>query len=180
MTEDLSAQIKNYALYLPAVPTPYMEYVVKRDPKAPRKVRPADLNFLNSRSKLWTYKYCLASAGHLAYSNKSNAITQRDPKSSWVLGDSGGYQVGTGALPEMKGWSAHARKTTEISRLWRKSKTKINHEILRWLDANCDYAMTLDMPLWVKGNKFKKTPFHNFSVEQLTAGEYRSGRKLLV
>jgi hypothetical protein len=169
MTEDLSAQIKNYALYLPAVPTPFMEYVVtKRDPKAPRIARPIDLNFLNSHSKLWTYKYCLASAGHLAYSKKSNAITQRDPKSSWILGDSGGYQVGTGALPEMKKWSANVRKTAEISRLWQKAKTKINYDILRWLDANCDYAMTLDMPLWVKGDQFKETPFHNFSVKQLT------------
>ena len=135
MTENLSAKINNYALYLPAVPTAFMEYVVKRDLNAPRNVRPLDLNFFNSRSKLWTYKYCLASAGHLAYSKKSNAITQRDPKSSFVLGDSGGYQVGTGALPDMKRWSAHARKTDEVSKLWYKSRIKITSDILRWLFA---------------------------------------------
>ena len=168
MTENLSAEIDNYALYLPAVPTSYMEYVVKRDPNAPRKMRPVDLNFLNKRSKLWTYKYCLASAGHLAYSRKSNAITQRDPNSSFILGDSGGYQIGTGALPDMKGWSAHARKPDDVSRLWQKSRLKITSDILRWLDAHCNYAMTLDMPLWVKGDQFKKAPFHNFSIEQLT------------
>lgn len=167
MTENLSAEIKNYALYLPATAPSYVEYAVaKRDPNAPRKVRPVDLNFLSSRSKLWTYQWCLASAGHLAYSNKANAITQRDPKSSWVMGDSGGYQVGTGALRDTKGWSAHARKPDQIVRLWQKSR--ITSDILRWLDAHCDYAMTLDMPLWVKSIKQKSSPFHYCSVEQLT------------
>ena len=167
MTENLSAKIKNYALYLPAVSQTYAEYVIqKRDTTAPRNVRPLDLNFLNSRSKLWTYKWCLASAGDLAYSDRSNAITRRDPKSSWILGDSGGYQIGTGALRDTKGWSDFARKPDEIVRRWQKSK--ITHDILRWLDAHCDYAMTLDMPLWVKSSARKKSPFHYCSVEQLT------------
>ena len=167
MTEDLSAKIKNYALYLPAVSQSYVEYTIeKKDATAPRNLRPVDLNFLNSRSKLWTYKWCLASAGDLAYSDKSNAITQRDPKSSWVMGDSGGYQVGTGALRDTKGWSAFARKPDQIVRRWQKSR--ITDDILRWLDAHCDYAMTLDMPLWVKSPARKKSPFHYCSVEQLT------------
>ena len=167
MTENLSARIRNYALYLPAVPANYMEYTIeKRDVTAPQKLRAVDLNFLNPRSKLWTYKWCLASAGELAYSKKSNSITQRDPKSSWILGDSGGYQVGTGALRDTKGWSDFARKPDQIVQRWRKSR--ITHDILRWLDAHCDYAMTLDMPLWVKSTARKKSPFHYCSVEQLT------------
>ena len=167
MTENLSAQVRNYALYLPALSQSYVEYVITRkDVKAPRNVRPSDLNFLNSRSKLWTYKWCLASAGNLAYSDKSNAITRRSPKSSFVMGDSGGYQVATGALPDTKGWADKARDTNRITTLWRKSGVKF--DILRWLDANCDYAMTLDMPLWVKLGKYKQSPFHHCSIQQLT------------
>jgi hypothetical protein len=37
------------------------------------------------------------------------------------------------------------------------------------MEANCDYAMTLDMPLWVRQSKWRASPFHHCSVEQLTA-----------
>ena len=67
------------------------------------------------------------------------------PKTSFVMGDSGGYQVGTGALPDIKGWAKHAKDPTTISTLWRSSRVK--EDILRRLDSHCDYAMTLDMPL---------------------------------
>ena len=163
----MTALLDNYAIYLPALDEHYCEYVVGgSDPFVPSNVRPADLNFLNSSSKLWTYRWCLASAGSLAYSDKTNAITQRDPKSSWILGDSGGYQVATGALRETNGWAAFSRETDVIAGLWRKSNVKAR--VLNWLDAHCDYAMTLDMPLWVKLPKFAGSPFHHCSVGLLT------------
>ncbi len=75
----MTAQCDNHALYLPALGQSYCEYVVGSSHKSmPSCVRRADLNFLNPNSKLWTYKWCLASAGYLAYSDKTNAITQRN------------------------------------------------------------------------------------------------------
>jgi hypothetical protein len=167
MTENLTMQLDNYALYLPALGQSYCEFVVgKRDKSTPSSVRRVDLNFRNANSKLWTYKWCLASAGYLAYSDKTNAISQRSPKSSWVLGDSGGYQVATGALRAANGWAAFAQNPDTITALWRDSDVK--GRILNWLDAHCDCAMTLDIPLWVKLPKYDTSPFHHCSTGLLT------------
>jgi hypothetical protein len=168
MAENLTPMFDGYATYLPAVGQSYCEYVVcTNDRRKPSSVRQADLNFLNARSRLWTYRWCLASAGHLAYATKTNAISQRNPESSWVLGDSGGYQVATGALRETNGWAEFARSPDAIARLWRDSDD-VKTRILNWLDVHCDYAMTLDMPLWVKLPKYSGRPFHHCSVELLT------------
>lgn len=163
----MTAQLEDYAVYLPALAQSYCEYVVGgADKPLPAGVRRTDLNFLDQNNRLWTYKWCLGSAGCLAYSDKPSAITQRNPSSSWVAGDSGGYQVGTGALKELDGWSSLSRETDVIARLWRDSDVKAR--LLNWLDAHCDYAMTLDMPLWVRLPRHKELPFHHCSVELLT------------
>src|SRR4051794_6255545 len=94
---DLNAPIENHALYLPAV-QPWFAELVLKDPTRELPVTPRDLNFQNAKSSLWTYRYCLANAMTLDR-RRPNSITQRDPASSWVLGDSGGYQVGSGKGP---------------------------------------------------------------------------------
>jgi hypothetical protein len=165
MTVNLSSRIDNYAIYLPALNQTQVEFVVG-EPTPPYRVRPVDLNFLDGRSKLWTYKWCLGSAGHFAYTRKPDAITQRDPEWSWVMGDSGGYQVGTGTLKDLRGWQAHARDPLVIAQLWRRSL--VTEPILRWLDLHCDCAMTVDIPLWVRMPKFKNSPFHHCGLEILT------------
>ena len=38
---------------------------------------------------------------------------------------------------------------------------------MQWLEANSDYAMTIDMPLWAKFESNSKTPFHKCSVQEL-------------
>jgi hypothetical protein len=163
MSERLTDQVNNYAIYLPAISQAYSAYVIKEDKEAPGSVRAADLDFLNGDSSLWTYKWCLASAGTFAYSTRPNSVTRRSSKSSLVIGDSGGYQVATGALRGMKGWDRHPDRICE---LW--TQSQIRADMLRWLDLHCDYAMTLDIPLWLKSEQFAHTPFHNRSVEELT------------
>lgn len=54
----------------------------------------------------------------------------------------------------------------EVTALWRTDTYK--ERLLRWFELNCDYAMTLDMPLWVKVPKYADSPFHKCSVELLT------------
>ena len=87
-------------------------------------------------------------------------ISHRQP-GSWVLGDSGGFQIGTGALTGFE-----APTADEVAALWRRSSYR--EDILRWFELNCDYAMTLDMPLWVTLAKYAESPFHKCSVELLT------------
>jgi hypothetical protein len=163
MSECLTDQIDNYAIYLPAISPAYSAYVVQQDKQAPRNVCPADLDFQNASSSLWTYKWCLASAGTFAYTGRPNSITSRNPNSSIVVGDSGGYQVATGALRGMKGWERHPDRICE---LW--THSEIRADMLRWLDLHCDYAMTLDVPLWLKSEQFAGTPFYKCTVEQIT------------
>ena len=168
MSENLTRQVKNYAIYLPALTPTYCEYVIKlSDAGLPASLKPRHLNFFNRSSPLWHYKWCLASAGHFAYSGASNAITRRKPKSTVVVGDTGGYQIGSGALKEIRDWSRHRKKSDHILKLW--SDSGIRHTLLHWTEANCDYAMTLDMPPWARENKWRASPFHYCSVEQLTA-----------
>jgi hypothetical protein len=108
----------------------------------------------------------MASAGHLAFTKKPNAITQRHPSSSHIIGDSAGYQIGTGALTEIKSWARHAREPELIAKLWREST--VLDKILRWLELHCDVATTVDMPLWARLQKSGKSPFQGCSVELLT------------
>ncbi len=164
--ENLTAEIDNYALYLPAVPFSYIRYVVGTPESTACPILPADLNFLNGLGCLWSYRWCLGSAGALAYANGGTAITQRDPATSWVMGDSGGFQVATGALKETKPWKAYARDPKRIAQLW--GRSRIARHLLRWLEQHCDYATTLDMPLWVKSGRYRSSPFHYCSLGSLT------------
>src|SRR5262249_28163414 len=149
--ETIVTEGKNFALYLPALPANYCEYVVKaRDRTGFTAFRPRDLNFLAPRQKLWRYPFCLASAGSLAFGGKSNAITQRDPKKSWVMGDSGGYQIATGAVKGAEEWRRFAKKPAVIAQMW--GNSGIKHDILRWQETHCDCAMTIDMPAWARGD----------------------------
>jgi len=159
--EDLDGSQDNHARYLPAVQVEFAKYVVKDPVGAAQVIPPCDLNFLRPGSPLWSYSRCLACAYYLMRgSSEPNMISHRQP-GSWVLGDSGGFQIGTGAL---KGFEAPSPE--EVMRLWRGSDYR--EKLLQWCESNCDYAMTLDLPLWVKVPAYAHTPFHSLSVEQLT------------
>jgi len=165
MTINLGNKNKNYAIFLPAIQQSFAEYIVSNDEYAPKNIKPVDLNFLDEANKFWTYPWCLASAGIFVNAKKNNAIISRKSQSSWVLGDSGGYQVGTGKLKEISNWSNINKDVEKIKALW-KETTFIN-DMLGWVDCNCDYAMTLDMPLWIFDQKYKNTPFYNFTKKEL-------------
>src|SRR5262245_48919146 len=166
MAVKLAGRIENYAIYTPSLPRVYVEFVAHPKHAPRRSIHPRDLNLLDHRSCLWTYPNAMASAGHLAFTKKPNAITQRHPSSSHIIGDSAGYQIGTGALTEIKSWARHAREPELIAKLWREST--VLGKILRWLELHCDVATTVDMPLWARLQKSGKSPFQGCSVELLT------------
>lgn len=170
MAENLSVKAKRFALYLPAMQTNSASRLLtlrakRGDSDRIKALTGKELNWFEPGNKNWSYKWCLASAGHMASSKRENAITNRHPDTV-VLGDSGGYQIATGALAETKQWLVYQNEPDEIVKLWRDSTVK--RQIIKWLDAHATYAMTIDMPLWAGMEKNAETsPFYKCSERQL-------------
>src|SRR4051812_5563800 len=111
MSENLSSRIDNFAIYLPAVQLWNAELLAKGTPVARplgplKEFKNEHLDFLEPANPYWHYAYGLASAGHMANTDRPNCVTQRDV-TTVLLGDSGGYQIGTGALNATSGWLNH-------------------------------------------------------------------------
>jgi len=75
----------------------------------------------------WRHKYFLVTAGH--HYKKMDIIDRFGLEGAQVIGDSGGFQLATGAIE------------------WEPSFKEI---IFKWLEANSDIAMNLDLPPRVK------------------------------
>lgn len=85
-----------------------------------------DLNFLDPNSTLFNVSHVMSSAGQAMGQNGDCIITKRDRSRTTVIGDSGGFQIIGGVLK------------------WEGDQTR--EQILRWLEATADWAMTLDVP----------------------------------
>lgn len=171
MTLDLTPRWQNFAVYLPSIQYGYATAVDtdKRRDKTrafPAKLKMTDLDFLNAKSKLWHYGYALYSAGQFtSAAPKSCAVSNRDRANTLILGDSGGFQIGSGTMRGLEGLKK--LKTGEaVCDAWRNSKD-VMRWIVNWLDTHSDYAMTIDMPLWAKLEARKSSPFHKCSEQEL-------------
>ena len=113
--DNLTNKQKDYAVFLPALSGFYATYVGKQrfpDENGNLYVNstriPADfeqgiegLNWLNPDQAYFPYHWALYSAGHAELdtnkvSPKEDMIRNRDRSRSFVLGDSGGFQIGKG------------------------------------------------------------------------------------
>ena len=170
MGENLTPRWENFAVYLPAMQYHYASAVdnnkLIKGRNFPKSINLTDLDFLNPKSKLWHYGYALYSAGQFTDARpKACAVSNRDRKHTTVLGDSGGYQIGKGTMRGTEHLK-RAKTSAEVCELWRQSGD-IRKWIVQWLEANSDYAMTIDMPLWAQFESNSKTPFHKCSVQEL-------------
>lgn len=170
MTIDLTPRWDEFAVYLPAMQKHYASAVddnkLIKGREFPKGIKLTDLNFLDPKSKLWHYGYALYSAGQFTDAfPKACVVTNRDRKNTIVLGDSGGFQIGKGTLSGTEHLK-RAVTSAEVCELWRGSGD-IRKWIVQWLEANSDYAMTIDMPLWARYPSNSKTPFHKCSVQEL-------------
>ena len=109
MNVDLTAEQKDYAVFLPAVSGFYATFIGKQrheeyvdNNRIPKNFVNGveSLNFLDPKAQ-FNYKWCLYSAGHAELdlnkdSPKEDMFRQRDRSTSWTLGDSGGFQIGKG------------------------------------------------------------------------------------
>ena len=151
MNTNLTAEQKNYAVFLPAVSGFYATFIGKQQSteyvetsRIPSKFTHGveSLNFLNPTQGQFQYKWCLYSAGHADLdinrdSPKEDMFRKRDRSTSWALGDSGGFQIGKGV------WEGDWKDPT-----CPKAQKK-REQVLAWMDAYMDYGMILDIPAWV-------------------------------
>ena len=159
---NLSSQHKDdWALFLPAVSSFYISGLGKQrkgeDYFEANRI-PAGfngdvekLNFLNSKEGLYTYKWGLYSAGHAnldtTVDDPSESIIRERESGTFMLGDSGGFQILKGQWPA--DW-----KDPNCPKAMEKRKT-----VLKWMDTYMDYGMCLDVPSQSFLNK-KAIPLH--------------------
>lgn len=124
---DLTAQ-RNQAMYVASVTPSHSRFVHLNNPgrDMPAGLAMSDLDFLNPDSSLFNVTHVMSSAGQAMRQTEPCFISARDRSRTTVIGDSGGFQIIGGILD------------------WEGDKTR--EAILRWLEANVDWAMTLDVP----------------------------------
>ena len=137
-----------WALFLPAVSSFYISGLGKQREGEPyfdlARIPAAfngdveKLNFLNSKEGLYYYKWGLYSAGHANLdTNKDDhneSIIRKREEGTFILGDSGGFQILKGQWPA--DW-----KDPNCPRAMVKRKA-----VLNWMDTYMDYGMCLDIP----------------------------------
>jgi hypothetical protein len=151
MNKNLTATQNDYAYFLPATSGFYSTYIGKQrysnyvDPaRIPASLGPMGIeamNYLDPNAAFY-YDHCLYSAGHANLDlNKQDdgedMFRNRNRKTSWVLGDSGGFQIGKGK------WEGNW-KDPNCPKAQKKREA-----VLKWMDALMDYGMCLDVPAWV-------------------------------
>ena len=151
MNKNLTAAQNDYAYFLPATSGFYATFIGKQrygnyvDPaRIPASFKNGieSLNYLEPDKGAFYYDHCLYSAGHAnldlnKQDESEDMFRNRDRSTSWVLGDSGGFQIGKGVWPA--DWKdpncPKAQKKREL--------------VLTWMDTLMDYGMVLDIPAWV-------------------------------
>ena len=150
--DDLTSKQLDYSIFLPALSSFYGTYVGKQQSDSnyipPNRI-PTNfengvegMNWLNDKQGYFTYKWSLYSAGHAdldvnKVAPKEDMIRNRDRKNTFVLGDSGGFQIATGR------WEGDW-KDPNCSRAKKKRE-----QVLTWMDAYMDRGMILDIPSWI-------------------------------
>ena len=147
-----------YAVFLPAISGFYATFVGKQrnepyvDPARFPQTLPSkltdmeQLNWLNSQKSLFPYRWSLYSGGHANLDlNKQDwsedMVRNREP-GTFVLGDSGGFQIAKGL------WEGDWKANSGCLKAQKKREL-----ILNWLDNVADYGMILDIPTWVIHDK---------------------------
>jgi len=155
---DLDPRNKDYAIFLPSISGFYNTFISKQQQEeyVPQDRIPAEfehgiegMNFLNKEKAYFHYSHALYSAGHaqldLTKSYVQEAmVQQRDKPNTFILGDSGGFQIGKGVINF--DWQRFWEKQGDAGYVGTADKTRM--AILNWLEFTADYSMILDIPSW--------------------------------
>ena len=134
MNKNLTAQQRDYAYFLPATSGFYSTFIGKQrygNYVDPARIPPSlangveSLNYLNPDKGAFYFDHCLYSAGHANLDltkpdETEDMFRNRDRSTSWVLGDSGGFQIGKGV------WEGEWRDPTgpEVAAMWAEVNAK--------------------------------------------------------
>lgn len=152
--DNLTAKQKDYAVFLPAISGFYATFIGKQrnehyvDPaRFPQGLADMEqLNWLDSNKALFPYKWSLYSGGHanldLAKQDWSEDMVRTREPGTFILGDSGGFQIAKGL------WEGDWKANSGCPKAQKKREL-----ILNWLDNIADYGMILDIPTWVIHDK---------------------------
>lgn len=157
------------AIYLPATNTNYLnatDSAIKEARPWPSGLEPSDLAFWTGKSNLFNHCFALHSIGSYSVGRfVQSPLFDRVDGPYWLIGDSGGYQIGKGTLGGLTDlYKGMGGAEAEIA--WYANKDAVTW-ITGALNTNFDYAMTVDMPLWAATKSGKDSPFHKCSEEQL-------------
>lgn len=157
---DMQARNKDYAVFLPSISGFYQTFISKERNNPGVDVPPGRVpaefengiegfNFLNKEEAYFYYPDALYSAGHaqldIAKSDvEESMIQKRDKKNNFILGDSGGFQIGKGVINF--DWEHFWEKQGDAGYIGKADKTRM--AILNWLEHTADYSMVLDLPTW--------------------------------
>lgn len=153
MKTNLTETQNDYAVFLPSISGFYATFVGRQryeeyvDPnRVPAGIGEVEaLNFLNPNKGAFHYKWALYSAGHAdldttKLSEKEDMLRNRDRDNSWLLGDSGGFQIAKG-IWEGDWTDPNCPKASKKREL-----------VLNWMEEYMDYGMMLDIPSWTFQN----------------------------
>ena len=134
MNKYLTATQSDYAYFLPATSGFYSTFIGKQrygNYVDPARIPPSlangveSLNYLNPDKGAFYFDHCLYSAGHANLDltkpdETEDMFRNRDRSTSWVLGDSGGFQIGKGV------WEGEWRDPTgpEVAAMWAEVNAK--------------------------------------------------------
>ncbi len=155
LTQDnLTAKQNDYAVFLPAISGFYATFIGRQrneqyvDPaRFPQGLTDMEqLNWLNSNKALFPYRWSLYSGGHanldLAKQDWSEDMVRTREPGTFILGDSGGFQIAKGL------WEGDWKANSGCPKAQKKREL-----VLNWLDNVADYGMILDIPTWVIHSK---------------------------
>jgi len=155
--DDLTSKQNDYAVFLPAISGFYATFIGKqRDTANGPYVDPArfpqgltdmeQMNWLDSQKALFPYRWSLYSGGHanldLAKQDWSEDMVRNREPGTFILGDSGGFQIAKGL------WEGDWKANSGCPKAQKK-----RDGVLKWLDNIADYGMILDIPTWVIHDK---------------------------
>ncbi len=153
--DNLTAKQNDYAVFLPAISGFYATFIGKQrvnndyvDPARMPQALPnmEQFNWLNSQQALFPYRWSLYSGGHanldLNKPDASEDMVRARESSTFMLGDSGGFQIAKGL------WEGDWKANSGCAKAQKKRDA-----VLKWLDGVADYGMILDIPTWVIHDK---------------------------
>ncbi len=153
--DDLTSKQSDYAVFLPAISGFYATFIGKQrvsnsyvDPaRMPAGIQDMEqMNWLNSQKSLFPYRWSLYSGGHanldLAKDDPSEDMVRKREAGTFMLGDSGGFQIAKGL------WEGDWKANSGCAKAEKKRSS-----VLKWLDGIADYGMILDIPTWVIHDK---------------------------